>query len=64
MGKTRNPRDEKEWQEAVDSACFWLLLESARLYGLVMGGPPVNVERCEEILKEGKKRGIFPQKRG
>jgi hypothetical protein len=28
-----------------------LMLEAARQHGLVEGGPPVKVERCEEILQ-------------
>jgi hypothetical protein len=49
-----------EWQEAVDAAEFMLLLDSSRQYGLVTGGPKVNIERCEEILREGKQRGFEP----
>jgi len=38
-----------------------LLLDSARQYGLVTGGPEIDVERCEEILTLGKARGIEPK---
>lgn len=50
-----------EWQTAVDAAEALLRLESARLYGLVNGGPGVNAERCEQLLSAGRKRGIRPR---
>jgi hypothetical protein len=49
-----------EWQDVVDAAAVCLALDSARLYGLVVGGPGVDVERCEEILAAGKARGVLP----
>lgn len=56
----RDPRTPAEWQDAVDAAEFGLALESARMYGLVAGGPRVNCERCEDILAAGRARGITP----
>ena len=58
--KKRTRRLKKEWQEAVDLANFYLLLDSCRQYGSVTGGPKINVDRCVEIIQEGKKRGISP----
>lgn len=55
-----DPQTRLEWQEAVNAADFLVLLDSARLYGLVTGGPAVNVERCERILADGKAQGIVP----
>lgn len=55
-----NPRTNAEWQDAVDAAHGALTLHAARLYGLVTGGPEVNVERCEAILAGGAQRGIMP----
>lgn len=55
-----DPTCDRQWQEAVDSAWAHLLLEDARKYGLVRGGPEVNVVRCREILDRGKQRGIVP----
>ncbi len=50
-----------EWQEAVDSAHVLLLLDSARKYGLVTGGPEANIERCEEMIREGRRlHGVIP----
>lgn len=56
----RDPKTREEWQNAVDAAEGAITLESARAYGLVRGGPGVNVARCEEILAAGKLRGIKP----
>jgi len=53
--QTRN-----EWQLSVDLASFYLHLDSARKYGLVTGGPEINLRRCEEILEAGRAQGITP----
>lgn len=58
----REPETRGEWQEAVDAAHALLVLDAARQYGLVRGGPVPNVERCEEILKRGKQRRVKPSK--
>lgn len=55
-----DPISDQEWQEAVDAAQFYLLLDSCRQYGLITGGPAVSAERCEQILKFGKTRGFRP----
>lgn len=54
------PRTDHEWQDAVDAAKGMLAVDAARTYGLVDGGPPVNVDRCNEILLRGAARGIVP----
>lgn len=56
-----NPRTKVQWQEAVDAANGALALLAARIYGLVSGGPEINEDRCLEILKKGKRRGVFPR---
>lgn len=58
----RDPVTREEWQEAVDAAHFLLCLESARQYGLVEGGPEVDIERCVEIIDKGKAQGYEPKK--
>jgi hypothetical protein len=55
-----DPKTNAEWQDAVDLAEGYLALDSARKYGLLNGGPDVDVERCEELLAKGKARGITP----
>jgi hypothetical protein len=56
----RDPQSPDEWQDAVDAADLLLLLDACRQYGLVEGGPEVNIARCNELLAEGAERGIFP----
>ena len=57
----KDPQSPEEWQEAVNLAHMWRMVEAARLFGLVTGGPKVNVARCDEIIERGKKHGIKPQ---
>lgn len=45
------PATRLEWQQAADAAYAMIALDSARLYGLVTGGPEVDVERCEQIIE-------------
>lgn len=52
------PKTKAEWQKLVDVAGFFLLLDSARQYGVITGGPNVNVERCCQIIEAGRKKGI------
>lgn len=54
------PRTKAQWQEAVDAAEMLLVLDSARQYGLIAGGPKIKVERCMKILHDGRKKGITP----
>jgi hypothetical protein len=56
----REPQTPAEWQEAVDIAEACLLLDASRQYGLVVGGSPVNVARCEEVLRRGRELGVTP----
>lgn len=58
------PQTDAEWQDAVNAAEACLLLESARRYGLVTGGPGVDVDRCEHILAGGRARQIVPTDAG
>lgn len=55
------PKTPQQWQIAVDAAKGALALHDARLYGLVTGGPTVNVERCLALLEAGKEKGIRPR---
>ena len=55
-----DPQTPAEWQEAVDIAEAAIVLDAARKYQLVTGGPAVNLARCEEILLRGLELGITP----
>lgn len=57
----RVPSTPEEWQTAVDAANALLIIDAAKAYGLVTGGPMVNIERCEDILAQGLSRGIRPR---
>lgn len=54
------PETREDWQEAVDAAKASLAVHAARLYGLITGGPRVNVERCLETLARGAELGVVP----
>lgn len=56
-----DPQTSVQWQEAVDLAYGCLAIDSVRQYGLVTGGPTINVERCDEILKRGRELGYTPR---
>jgi len=56
----KDPQTNEEWKEAANMAQFLLLLDSSRMYGLVQTDIEVNVDRCDEILKAAKERGIMP----
>ena len=58
------PETTEEWQEAVNIAEFYLLLDDARQYGLLKGGLPVDVKRCQELLRRGKQQGFQLQSVG
>jgi hypothetical protein len=55
-----DPSTPEEWQEAVDIAQGALTVHDAKAYGLIRGGPDINVERCAEILRLGEKLGYQP----
>jgi hypothetical protein len=57
----KDPESLEDWQLAVDAAKGYVALEASRQYGLVTGGPGVNLERCYEILEEGRRRGLKPR---
>lgn len=47
-------------QELVDVAYVMLAIDSAHAYGLIEGGPEINVERCREVLDHGNGLGLLP----
>lgn len=60
----RNPTTSGEWQQAVNLASALLLIDSAKQYGLVHGGPEIDVPRCEELLQRGRELQVLPVKAG
>lgn len=55
------PVTTQHWQDAVDAAHMLTMLEHARVFGLLNDDSTVNVERCAEIIEDGKTRGIRPR---
>ena len=55
-----DPVTPEEWQNAVDAAHACLLIDSARHYGLIEGGPAVDADRCELMLSLGENQGFTP----
>lgn len=58
----KDPKTPKELRSAAAMATACLLLDSARRYSLVKGGPKVNVDRCFEIIARAKKADCSPTK--
>ena len=58
----RMPRTRRELQAAADAAEWALAVDSCRQFGLIEGGPEINVDRCLLILERAKTRGITPAK--
>ncbi len=56
--RIRDPRTPDEWRMAAAWAEVLLEVDSARHYGLVTGGPPINVDRCVAVCARAKARGI------
>ena len=59
---TMDPQTPEEWQTAATMAHLLLTIESARMYGLIEGGPKVDLQRCEQILELARRRKVYPQK--
>jgi hypothetical protein len=57
----KTPRTPEEWQHVVNLCKAWRNVHDARLYGLIHGGPVLDVERIDELLAQGKVLGITPQ---
>ena len=55
-----NPRTPEQWQEAADLAQGFLEIDACKQFGLLTGGPVVNIERCHRILKMARRRGVRP----
>jgi hypothetical protein len=60
VAAVRDPQTPAEWQAAVNGAAFLLSLDAARQYGLVTGGPVINMDRCVAMLDRGRRLGYTP----
>lgn len=59
MSKAKYPKSAAEWQEAVDLAAACRAIHDCKLYGL-LEGPEIDVDRCDYLLAEGKRKGVSP----
>jgi hypothetical protein len=58
----RDPKTPEEWQEAVDVAAGVRAIADCKMYGLIEGGPEIDIARCDDILARGRRRGITPSR--
>jgi hypothetical protein len=62
MAKPKRPRTRAEFQEAVDAAAGLRSIADCKMYGLIEGGPAIDVDRCDMMLEAGRVAGVFPSK--
>jgi hypothetical protein len=55
-----HPSSVDEWRAVATAAAGLLLIDDARLFGLVRGGPTVVRVRCEPVLATAAEVGIVP----
>jgi hypothetical protein len=60
--KPHDPHTSAEWQEAVDAAAGLRMIAACKMYGLLDGGPEIDVARCDKLLKAGAARGVRPSR--
>lgn len=59
---TDKPQTREQWQKAVDAATGLKVIADCKLYGLLKGGPYINVDRCAEIVRRGEVLNVHPSK--
>ena len=58
----KDPQTREQWQIAVDIAAGLRAIEDCKMYGLLQGGPKINLDRCDELLTRGARMGVIPSK--
>lgn len=58
--KHHQPETPQEWREAVNLAELYSLVDAAVKYGLVTYTGAIDINRCDEILEQGRRRGVYP----
>lgn len=56
----RDPQTPAEWQEALDAATALRAIADCMMYGLVQGGPTINVERCDDLIARARRLRFRP----
>lgn len=54
----KHPQTAAEWQEAYDMAHVMRMLHDCKLYGLLVGGPTIDVQRCDYLIAQGNAMGL------
>lgn len=52
--------DPEEIRAAALLAHAWKLIDSGRRYGVIEGGPPVDLDQCRAYIRRGRRLGYFP----
>jgi hypothetical protein len=55
----KEPETPAEWHDAVVWAETLLTLDAAKQYGLLTGGPRIDVARCQDLKTRGNAAGYF-----
>lgn len=58
----RDPTTQAEWQMAVDVAAGLRAIADCKMYGLIKGGPGIDVARCDQILELGASLQVHPSR--
>jgi len=56
--RPQDPQSQAQWREAATLARAYLLIDAAKTYGLMVGGPAIDVDRCERVLEQARARGV------
>jgi len=54
-----DPTTPAEWLAAVTLAEVCLDIATARVFGLITGGPEIDTDRCRELIRRGRAHGII-----
>lgn len=58
----KEPKTPEQWQEAVDAAAACRAIADCKMYGLLEGGPTIDVRRCDDILARRRAKNILPSR--
>jgi hypothetical protein len=54
------PTTPAEWQNAVDTAAVVRLIAKCRQCGFIKNGPIINMDLCDRVIEEGRRREVKP----
>lgn len=57
----QHPITREDWRHAATLAETMLDIDCAQRYGLMAGGPAVDVARCTDIVRQARRLGIVPR---